>query len=49
MNNLGIMSVSEMSENLYLLSSFIKVKSFLVVTQDSNDSSSHCPMPAQAI
>ena len=32
MNNLAIMSVSEISENLYLLSSFIKVKSFLVVT-----------------
>ena len=27
------MSVSETSENLYLLSSFTKVKSFLVVTQ----------------
>ena len=33
MNNLAIMSVSEISENLYLLSSFIKVKSFLIVTQ----------------
>ena len=46
MSNLAITSVSEISENVYLLSNFIC--QIISGSNASNDSSSQCHMTAQA-
>ena len=47
MNNLAITSVSEISDNVNLLSNFIC--QIISGSNASNDSSGQCHMPAQAI